>query len=102
MTMDLFPHPRSLTDQEIEDRLARIWDEVDNVPIGVAAGLAREQDRRAKMTAHERIALARSLAEERDAGRIAAEPDPIEIISAEAAALDHGAGYPFRETGLTR
>lgn len=107
MIMELFPQPRRMTDQELQDRIDRIvaYRDFDRALIGLAtAGFEREQRRRAAMTSHDRIALARSLAEERAvrASTSAANPDPIEIFSPTSAASDDRAGYPIRETGLTR
>lgn len=85
MTMQLFPDPRRLTDQELQERVDRsvAADSArgDGFIRWATIGYVSEQRRRGAMTGHERIALARSLAEERDAGRRGADPDPIEIIS---------------------
>lgn len=65
MIMELFPDPRCLTDQEIRERIDCPRALIGDLDYWSAIGLLREQQRRTSMTSHDRIALARSLAEER-------------------------------------
>lgn len=62
-------NPRSLTDQELKDQIERAVaaDALrgDGLVCSATLSITSEQRRRAAMTSHERIALARSIAEER-------------------------------------
>lgn len=70
MIVELFPDPRRLTDQELQDQIDRsvAADALrgDGFVCWATIGITSEQRRRAAMTSHERIALARAIAADRE------------------------------------